>query len=142
MRPLLDRPWIGGQQVRQRAGRPGTQTTLIVGQLGVADMEGEHPPGVGAVGHELEERVDRALESLVGRAGTAHDRGQAVLEYLGAAIDGSAIQLRLRAEVLIDQRLRHAGALGQLGRAHAVITALGKCARTSVQGCSRGVLHR
>ena len=139
---VAGRAWIGRQQVGERAGRPGAQTPLILGQLGVAHMEGEHPPGVGAVGHVLEERVDRALESLAGRhrkhqqpssggPGGSRRCGRRPRDTAppscGSA-DRSALPTRPRSWPA--QRCARRRSHARQMRA------------TSVQGCFRGALHR
>ena len=66
-------------------------------------------------------------------APAATPRRQALLEDVGAAVDGRAVQLGLGAEVLVDQGLGDAGALGQLGGADPVVAALRERARRQLK---------
>ena len=66
-RPEPRRARVAREQVGERARRAAAQLALVVGDLGVADVQRQHRPGVAGLGHERQEGVDAALEALLDR---------------------------------------------------------------------------
>ena len=93
------------------------------GDLGVGGVAEQRAPRLAMLLDEREERVDAVAQALLAVLPALHRRLDAGEDLGRLGVEQRAVQLALGGEVLVDQRLGHAGRVGDVVERGAVVAA-------------------
>src|SRR3954463_7736491 len=113
----------GGDQARDDAGRPALDARDERPDLRVGGVAEQRAPRLAVLLDEREERVDAVAKALLAVLPALHRSLDAGEDLGRLGIEQRPVELALGGEVLVDERLRHAGRVGDVVEGGAVVAA-------------------